>query len=598
MARNARVAVIIPAYNHEAYVDEAVRSVLEQQGADLELLIIDDGSTDGTLKRCQAWTQRDARVRVLKQANAGSHATLNRGVAETTAEVVGVLNSDDRWAAGRLQRILDVMRDPGVRFVVTGARLIDADGQAIDDPQHWWNRTQRDFRDHATRHGPVAGLLYGNYTVSTSNFVFRRSLWQEVGAFRPRQMIPDWDWAVRAALTDPNGLRFLADEALLDYRLHGSNAILSRIVRGDLEVARLHRWMLTQMGVPQTAVSALFRAQRDLRRHATAKVQNEVEPWVRQRESEVAVLSAQVQEARARVADREADVSSLQAQLGVLEQHVRDREADIETVTARIRVAEAFLAQREADVAALREQLGIAEAFVRQREEDVQGLREQLTIAENFTRDREQDVQALQKRLESAEAFLHDREQDIQTLRAELVRVEAFLGQRQNDVIALQARLVEVEAFVRAREADVRDLQERLTTAESFLGERERDVGELQGRLAQAEGWVREREADVQVWQAEAASLAVHLRQREADVAGLATRVAVVEGFVRDRETDLEVLRRELATIEGISRERQTTIEHLLRRQAELQLQVDEAESSWIWRQLRRLRRRMGWRRI
>lgn len=259
--------MVIPAYNHEQFVDDAVSSVLAQGWRDFELIIVDDGSTDRTREYCRVWAERDGRIRLFSQRNAGSHAAINRGVVESRAAVVMVLNSDDRWDPRRIQVVMREFEDPEASFVVTAARLIDAAGNVVEDPHHWWNRTQRDFRAKVEEWGELHGLFYGNYTVSTSNFAFRRSLWDAVGSVRPRQLIPDWDWAIRAALHHPAGLRFLAGEALLDYRLHGSNAILSRVLRGGLEISRLHHWLLTRMAVPAGVVASLFRNQRDLRRH-------------------------------------------------------------------------------------------------------------------------------------------------------------------------------------------------------------------------------------------------------------------------------------------------------------------------------------------
>ena len=464
MSRPARVAVVIPAYNHEAFVDEAVGSALAQEGATLEVLIVDDGSHDGTPTRCDEWARRDARVRVIHQANGGSHAAINRGVQATTADVVMILNSDDRWSAGRVARVMEVFRDEQAGFVLTGARLIDERGAEIRDPAHWWQRTQRDFREKADQWGPVQGLLYGNYSVSTSNFAFRRQVWNRVGPMRPRQMIPDWDWALRAALHDPQGLRWLADEYLLDYRLHGGNAILSKMVRGDLEVGLLHRWMLKAIGVSPAAVSALFRNQRDLRRQAWRM------GWER----------------------GEVLRKSLGQQLGDTEAFVRAREADVQTLQVRVTEAEIRLLEREADVASLQQRLATTEAFVHARQADVQILQARAATMEGFVRAREADVASLQQRLATTEAFVHARQADVQILQARAATMEGFVRAREADVASLQQRLATTEAFVHAREADVRALQEQVAALEALRDEAESSwTWRLVRRWRRRWGWQR-----------------------------------------------------------------------------------------------------------
>jgi glycosyltransferase involved in cell wall biosynthesis len=403
MSRNASVAVVIPAYNHEAFVDEAVQSALAQDMPVRELVIVEDGSRDGTRARCDEWARRDARVRVIHQANSGSHAAINRGVEATRSDVVMILNSDDRWAKTRVSRVTEAMQDARVGFVLTGARLIDEEGRQITDAQHWWQRTQHDFRAKAVQWGPVHGLLYGNYSVSTSNFVFRRRLWDRVGPMRPRQMIPDWDWAVRAALLDPDGLRWLADEYLLDYRLHGGNAILSKMVRGDLEVGRLHRWMLKRLGVLPGAVDAVFRNQRDLRRQAWRL------GWERGEDLRQD-LTQQLNETEAFVRKRESDVQVLQSRIAQAETFVHQREADVAALQQRLATTETFVHQREADVAALQQRLATTETFVHQREADVRTVTAQAATIEGFLRAREADVQALQEQVATLEALRDEAE--------------------------------------------------------------------------------------------------------------------------------------------------------------------------------------------
>ena len=93
---NSRVAVIIPAYNHERYVGEALESVLAQSRPAERVLVVDDGSTDRTPRVLRRFGTRG--VEVVRQPNAGTHAALNRAVAAVRdCEVVAILNSDDRF---------------------------------------------------------------------------------------------------------------------------------------------------------------------------------------------------------------------------------------------------------------------------------------------------------------------------------------------------------------------------------------------------------------------------------------------------------------------------------------------------------------------
>jgi glycosyltransferase involved in cell wall biosynthesis len=98
----ARIAVVIPAYNHGRFVGEAVRSVLVQTIDDLELIVVDDGSTDDTLAVVEAI--RDPRLRIITQRNGGTHAAINTGLRAVAAPLIAILNSDDAYEPERLAR--------------------------------------------------------------------------------------------------------------------------------------------------------------------------------------------------------------------------------------------------------------------------------------------------------------------------------------------------------------------------------------------------------------------------------------------------------------------------------------------------------------
>lgn len=267
MQTSPLVSVVVPAYNHERYVGEAIASVQAQTLHDLELIVIDDGSRDATADVAERMAAGDARIRVLRQANGGSHAAINRGLSLAGAPWIAILNSDDRHHPDRLRQMIEAAGD-GHDFVVSDARLIDAEGEPVTDPAHWWLKANREVREYARAHGPIDGLLYGNYTVSTSNFLIRRTLARSIGPFRPRRHVLDWDYALRAALHAPQRFLYLQDRELFDYRIHGRNAILADMARGAAEMGHMHRTLLPRLGMPPGLVLALFRAQRDLRRHA------------------------------------------------------------------------------------------------------------------------------------------------------------------------------------------------------------------------------------------------------------------------------------------------------------------------------------------
>jgi glycosyltransferase involved in cell wall biosynthesis len=117
------VSVIMPSYNAERYLHSAVDSVLRQSFTDLELLIVDDGSSDRTVEIAHAYAARDARVRVLEQANAGPGPARNAAFAAANGRLFAFLDSDDEWDETFLEEQTAILNArPDIDVVVGNAR--------------------------------------------------------------------------------------------------------------------------------------------------------------------------------------------------------------------------------------------------------------------------------------------------------------------------------------------------------------------------------------------------------------------------------------------------------------------------------------------
>ncbi len=131
---NPRFSVVMPVYNVEAYVAEAVQSVLDQSFTDFELLIIDDGGQDNSIAICRGFA--DPRLRIIPQANRGLAGARNTGIAAARSDYIALLDSDDRWHPDKLMLHcihLDSRGDIGVSYC--GSHMIDADGHKLRQSQ-------------------------------------------------------------------------------------------------------------------------------------------------------------------------------------------------------------------------------------------------------------------------------------------------------------------------------------------------------------------------------------------------------------------------------------------------------------------------------
>jgi len=126
------VSVVIPSYNMEAFTPLTVESVLAQDYPNIEIIVVDDGSTDGSVASLRRFGDR---IRVLEQKNAGACAARNRGLAESKGEFIAFLDCDDLWERNKLSRCVEaLMAEPAAVMVHSHAYWIDAGGNIFGPP--------------------------------------------------------------------------------------------------------------------------------------------------------------------------------------------------------------------------------------------------------------------------------------------------------------------------------------------------------------------------------------------------------------------------------------------------------------------------------
>jgi glycosyltransferase involved in cell wall biosynthesis len=219
LAGPARVSVVIPLYNHAAYIRAAIESVLEQGEVLREVVVIDDGSTDASAQIMRELSERDARIRFRTQANQGAHATINAGLQDCTGEYVAILNSDDTYLPGRLDALALLLdAQPSAAIAASAIAFMDGSGNAITN--NWYDEAVAFLRSGVPMGTAMANA---NLLMTTSNFLFRQELPLLIGGFAALRYTHDLDFALRALALGQDIA--LSDEVLLRYRLHGSNTI-------------------------------------------------------------------------------------------------------------------------------------------------------------------------------------------------------------------------------------------------------------------------------------------------------------------------------------------------------------------------------------
>ena len=123
------VSVVIPTHNHAGYIRQAIDSALAQTSAPLEVIVVDDGSTDETPRILADY---GGRIRAIRQSNAGVSVARNTGIAAAAGDLIALLDSDDSWAPTKLERqIARLSADPGVGLVHCGSERVDEAGRRL-----------------------------------------------------------------------------------------------------------------------------------------------------------------------------------------------------------------------------------------------------------------------------------------------------------------------------------------------------------------------------------------------------------------------------------------------------------------------------------
>ncbi len=125
------ISVIVPVFRVEQYLQKCIDSVLQQIFSDLELILVDDGSDDGSPAICDAAAQQDARVRVIHQANAGLSGARNTGLEHARGDYIYLLDSDDYIHPQTLELMLSRIRQDNSMMAICNLRYVDENGQEI-----------------------------------------------------------------------------------------------------------------------------------------------------------------------------------------------------------------------------------------------------------------------------------------------------------------------------------------------------------------------------------------------------------------------------------------------------------------------------------
>jgi glycosyltransferase involved in cell wall biosynthesis len=229
------VTVVVPTRNRASMLEQALRSVAAQRDVDLEAVVVDDGSTDGTQAVINAMGDRRLRL-VRHERPQGVSTARNRGVAEARGHWVAFLDDDDLWAPEKLASQLAAAGRDGRGWAVTGAVSVDEQLQVLTG------------EPPLAPEGIVADLdRYNSVPAGASNVLVRADLLAVTGGFDPGlRHMADWDLWIRLGRTGPPAT---VPRPLLAYRLHRANATMDTAFDPQEPLAELDA-IVDRYGIP------------------------------------------------------------------------------------------------------------------------------------------------------------------------------------------------------------------------------------------------------------------------------------------------------------------------------------------------------------
>lgn len=232
-----RVSVIMPAYNAERFIEQAIRSVLSQTYTDWELIVVDDGSRDRTAEIARDHAVADARIKVVSQPNGRLANARNTGIRHARGELIAFLDSDDLWMAEKLQSQVKVID-------LTRAGVVFTDGFLFHEENA--QDESRTFDNIAGRFtaGEMLDQLFSGNKIPVLSAIVRREILIAAGGFDESPALysgcEDYDLWFRLAQRET--IFFGMKERLVRYRLHTAGMSAKRIEMLRTEIALLRRY--------------------------------------------------------------------------------------------------------------------------------------------------------------------------------------------------------------------------------------------------------------------------------------------------------------------------------------------------------------------
>jgi glycosyltransferase involved in cell wall biosynthesis len=243
---NPLVTVIVPSYNHGRFIAQCLESVYRQTWKSIELIVIDDGSSDDSVERIrQLLLACPFPHQFIARENRGAAQTINEAVALASGDYINILNSDDRFHPERIEKMVTHVAAIDADWGFAGIEVIGEQGEIAPSIAGSLPMNLRSIAAMVDAAPTVAfALLRNNVAISTGNLFIRTAFLRKLGGFCDLRYVHDLEFALRATLhSEP----VYVPERLYEYRVHASNTIAEATARADAETTAMFEQHLEKL---------------------------------------------------------------------------------------------------------------------------------------------------------------------------------------------------------------------------------------------------------------------------------------------------------------------------------------------------------------
>lgn len=235
-----KVSVIISTHNRENLIRGAIDSCLNQSFKDLEIIVVDDGSTDNTKEVLKGY---GSSICYIYQEQRGRAEARNRGIKLARGEYIAFLDDDDLWLPQKLEKQVKFLdANPAIGLAHTFVELVDAQNCLLKEATEKLLQLYK----KAAKTGYTYATMSRSCVMFTSTVIVRKECFDRIGDFDPRtETFEDWDFYLRFALEYHIGT---IPEPLVRFRIHQAHSTLDEFTRGRIQTAFKHLRMLGSAG--------------------------------------------------------------------------------------------------------------------------------------------------------------------------------------------------------------------------------------------------------------------------------------------------------------------------------------------------------------